>query len=71
MIYGVQTIEESNEMSEYSTDIEKYVNERYAQWVTGERDVEADWEEYKTQLEKLHVREYTAAYQAYYDRLMK
>lgn len=71
MIYGFQTIEESNEMSEYSTDIEKYVNERYAQWVTGERDVEADWEEYKTQLEKLHVREYTAAYQAYYDRLMK
>ena len=55
----------------YETDIEEYAKEMFALWVTGERDVEADWEEYIAELERLGVKEYIAANQAYYDRVMK
>ncbi len=70
MIYSFQTPEESETLNGYLTDLQKYVDEQYALWVTGERDVETDWESYKAELEKLHVKEYIAAYQAYYDRVM-
>lgn len=69
MPYNYMLLEESEEMAKYTTDITKYVNEQYAKWVSGESDVEADWDAYKAQLENLGVKEYVAAYQAYYDRI--
>lgn len=66
-----QYSEEAEAILMYETDIEEYAKEMFALWVTGERDVEADWEEYIAELERLGVKEYIAANQAYYDRVMK
>ncbi|MGI6690052.1 MAG: extracellular solute-binding protein [Clostridiales bacterium] len=40
-----------------STDINNYVKTKIAQWVTGEADVNAEWDEYLDQLEKLGLSE--------------
>ncbi len=66
-----QLPEEYDLMASYETDIVSYVKEMFALWVTGERDVDADWDSYIAELESLGVKEYIAAYQAYYDRIMK
>lgn len=70
MIYGFQTVDEAATLNGYSADIQKYVDQKFAEWVTGECSVEEEWDAYKAQLEKLHVNEYVEAYQAYYDRIM-
>jgi len=69
MDYNFMLNEESEGLAKYSTDIKKYVNEMFALWVTGERDVQADWDEYKAHLEQLGVKDYAAIYQSYYDRV--
>ncbi|HML46805.1 MAG TPA: hypothetical protein PKE04_08665 [Clostridia bacterium] len=72
IIYPSYQLPSENErITSYATDIVSYVNEMFAQWVTGERDVNADWNDYLAHLEALGVSEYVAAYQAYYDRVMK
>lgn len=72
IIYPSYQLPSENELiTSYSTDIQSYVKEMFAQWVTGERDVDADWADYIAQLEALGVNEYVAAYQSYYDRVMK
>ena len=63
--------EEAEAIQLYETDLREYVKEMFALWVTGERDVEADWDEYIAELEEMHVKDYIAANQAYYDRIMK
>lgn len=71
MMPSYQLPEEHDRLASYETDIKSYVNEMFALWVTGEQDVEADWDNYIAELEKLGVKEYIATYQAYYDRVMK
>ena len=72
IIYPSYQLPAENELiASYATDIVSYVKETFAQWVTGERDVDADWNNYLAHLETLGVKEYVAAYQAYYDRVMK
>lgn len=66
-----QLPEEYDLISSYQTDIVSYVKEMFALWVTGEKDVDTEWDNYIAELERLGVKEYIAAYQAYYDRVMK
>jgi hypothetical protein len=53
----------------YGTDLSKYAKEMFALWVTGERDINADWDGYKKQMENLYVNEYMESFQTMYDRL--
>ncbi len=71
MPYKFQTVEENEAINKYSVDIWKYVNETFAKWISGEGDIDAEWESYLAQLKNLHVAEMVAAYQAYYDRVCK
>lgn len=71
MMPSYQLPEEYDLISSYETDIKSYVKEMFSLWVTGESDVEADWETYLKTLEQMGVQEYISAYQAYYDRVMK
>lgn len=71
MMPSYQLPEEYDLIASYETDIKSYAKEMFALWVTGEQDVEADWTNYLAELDKLGVDEYIAAYQAYYDRVMK
>lgn len=71
MPFCYQLPEEYDTLTEYKVDIMSYVNEMFALWVTGERDVDADWDGYIAHLEQLKVHDYVAEYQAFYDRVMK
>lgn len=65
-----QLPEEFDRINEYEPDIKMYAKEMFALWVTGERDIDVDWDSYIAELEAMGVKEYLAAYQAYYDRIM-
>ena len=69
MPHGFTFPSEQAVYDEYLTDITKYVSEKFAAWVTGEADVDAEWDAFQEQLKKLHVEELVAGYQAQYDRL--
>ena len=43
-----------------STDINNYVTTKIAEWVSGEKDVAAEWNDYVAQLDKLGLQELTA-----------
>ena len=64
------TQEENDGLAEYATDIKKYATEQFARWISGEGDVDAEWEAYKAQLEALHVKEYIAVEQSMVDRVL-
>ena len=49
--------------------IEKFVTDKMPLWITGEVDIDADWDAYIRQLEQLGVKEYTAIQQAYTTRV--
>jgi hypothetical protein len=69
MPFGFTYSNEQAIYDEYKTDITKYVTEKFAAWVTGEADVDAEWDAFQAQLKALHVDELVAGYQAQYDRL--
>ena len=69
MPYGFTYPAEQAVYDEYLTDITKYVAEKFAAWVTGEADLDAEWDAFQAQLKALHVDELVAGYQAQYDRL--
>ena len=54
-------------MAQYFTDIDTYVENNKAKWIVGEGDVDAEWENYKSDLDKMNVAEYVAVYQRAYD----
>ena len=64
------TQEENDGLAEYATDLQKYTTEQFARWVSGAGDVDAEWDDYKAQLETLHVNEYVAVEQAMVDRIL-
>jgi putative aldouronate transport system substrate-binding protein len=44
-----------------------YVREALIRWVTGEGDLDAEWQGFRNYLDSVGVNEYLAAYQAAYD----
>ncbi len=44
------------------TDLQKFVMEQMARWVTGQGDVDSEWQSYKDQLKKLGLDEYIQIY---------
>ncbi|WP_054022969.1 extracellular solute-binding protein [Bacillus sp. FJAT-28004] len=57
------TPEQQNEVSTIQTDIQKATDERFARWVTGEGDIEADWDRFQKDLEKMGLSKLIAIYQ--------
>ena len=62
------TDEELNELSTISTDLNNYVEEMKAKWITGTSDIEKDWEDYKSRLKEMNVERYVQIYQEGYER---
>ena len=48
----------SADLSEYTVSITDYVNQKTAEWISGQADVNAEWDEYLAQLDKLGLQEY-------------
>lgn len=59
--------EENKRISILSTDLEKYVSEMQAQFITGEESFDK-WDDYVKEVEKIGVEEYMEIQQAAYDR---
>lgn len=58
---------EAQEVAILFSDLDSYVKEMKAKWISGERDVNADWDDYLAQLEKMKVDRYVEIYQGGYD----
>lgn len=57
------TAEESKKLSMITGDLMKLVDEKRAQWITGQSDIEAEWDSYVDTLNKMKVDEYVSIYQ--------
>ncbi len=54
-------------VAEVTPTIEAYVDETFARAVTGQIDIEAEWENYKASLESMGLSQFVAAHQEVYD----
>lgn len=64
------TTEESEIIAQYQTDIETYVTECRAKFITGDMDVEKDYDTFADTLIEMGSEEIKAVYQAAYDRFI-
>ncbi|MPQ44417.1 extracellular solute-binding protein [Clostridium tarantellae] len=62
------TDEQSTEIGIIFTDIDNYVKEMKAKWITGQRSIDEDWESYKEQLKKMGIDKYINIYQDGYNQ---
>ena len=61
--------DENTEIATLETDLGNFVNSAMAKFVTGELDLDKDWDEYLAKLENIGLNEYIAASQTCYDRM--
>ena len=64
---GYITEEESDKLTQIDTDTQTYINKMFANWITGASDIDADWDEYLNQLDKLGLPELLEIRQKAYD----
>lgn len=62
------TAEESKELSQLSTDISNFVNEKKAKWVSGQADVNAEWDQYLKELKGIGLDRYMELYNGALER---
>ena len=68
-VLPVYNEEETEVVNEYGPMIWEYSNEARNLFVTGELDLDKDWDEYLVKLENIGLNEYIAASQTCYDRM--
>jgi putative aldouronate transport system substrate-binding protein len=61
------TEEQLNDLAVLRTDIDNYVKQMKAKWITGQSDIEKDWNGYIDQLKKMGVEKYVDIYQKGYE----
>ena len=69
-ISGVTTTEESEEIGNYRTDFDAYLDQMAADFVT-KGDVDGKWDSYIQNLNKLNMEKLLELYQGIYDRNSK
>ncbi|MDR0396919.1 MAG: extracellular solute-binding protein [Oscillospiraceae bacterium] len=65
------TEQEGADVNTYQTHLKDYVTESIVLFLTGNKDLDKEWDSYLSQLSALHVDEYTAIRQTAYDRQYK
>ncbi|MBS6183232.1 MAG: extracellular solute-binding protein [Erysipelotrichaceae bacterium] len=63
----VYTPEEANELSVLKTDIDNIVSQKFSQWVSGEADIDAEWDSYVESLENVGLSRMMEIYQKYWE----
>ena len=58
------SVEEAEEMSSLKTDLDTYKNEWRGYFITGQKDLEADWDEYVSGFDGLNLARYLEIYRA-------
>lgn len=61
------TTEQANELSMLESTITSYVDEMATKFITGDRDIETDWEAYLNELKAMQVERVVEIYQEIYD----
>lgn len=67
----VYTKEEAKEHASLVTDITSYVEQMTTQFITGEADIETDWDTYVATLEQMQINRWVEIDQTAYDRMSK
>lgn len=62
--------EDSQAISEYTLTIGGYVNQATVQFITGNQDIDKEWDNYISKLKDMKVDDYVARYQKCYDAYM-
>ena len=63
--------EETNQINDIKNSIQTYVNESIVRFVTGDLDIEKDWDSYLAELESIGLAQYMEVSQVAYDRVYK
>ena len=66
--HGPLTVAEAEETADISTTLKSYVREMYSGFITGEYDIDAYWDKYLAELDRIGVDTMLETYQAAYDR---
>jgi putative aldouronate transport system substrate-binding protein len=61
------TGEQNDLLSPIKSDMKTYINQMIASWISGEQDINATWNTYLGQLDKLGLKTYLDTYQKIYD----
>lgn len=64
------TLDETERRSTLITDINTYISETVAKFITGEKSLEAEWQTYIDTIEGMNIKEVVAIDQAAYDRYL-
>lgn len=62
------TSDELNKIGILKTDLNNYIDEMKAKWITGQSDIETDWKGYTEQLKKMGAEDYIKIYKDAYER---
>lgn len=62
------TVEESDVIKEYWSDIDTYLAENLVKFLIGDKDIEAEWDEFVSTLEDMGIENVIEVYQNAYDR---
>ena len=65
------TTDELESVVDSKTEITKYLYESVGAFLTGAKDIDAEWDNYKTQMKKLGADELLQVYQTAWDRVVK
>ena len=71
LTWNKDSVEDEQIYNDINTDLKTYVDESMAAFMTGTRDIEAEWDRYLAQLEALHLPEFLNIVQQAYDRMYK
>ena len=69
MDYAPLTSEETDEVADIKTALTSYVQEMTCAFLAGEKDIETEWDNYLSELEKIGYKEYLEVIQTAYDRV--
>jgi len=67
----IYTSDESDAISEIESNLLSYVHESLAKFVTGAKDIDAEWDNYLAELDKIGLETYLEVVQNVYDRMYK
>ena len=65
------TDQENELLTQYSTDCESYLKKTVATWITGEGDMDSEWDKLQEELNRMGYQDYIALMQKGYDQLIK
>lgn len=67
----IYTVEEAEQITSIEETLKAYVEESMANFVTGKKDIDAEWDSYLAELEKIGLSEYFEVVQEVYTRMYK